>query len=45
MIYNAITPSGTNTFKGGQLPPAAQVDGGLPVLHRGVRSDNKPPTE
>ena len=33
MVYNAITPSGTNTFHGpGQLPLAAPADGGDAVL-------------
>ena len=36
LVYNAITPSGTNVFKGqGSYRHAAQADGGLPVLHAG----------
>ena len=40
LVYNAITPSGTNTYqRAGQLPHAAPVDGGDAVLHaRSARS-------
>ena len=45
LVYNAITPSGTNTFKRpGQLPPAAPVDGGDCRSSR-RRRRAKPPTD
>jgi hypothetical protein len=44
MVYNAITPSGTNTVQGpGQLPPAAPVDGRLPFFT--PAGAPKPPTD
>ena len=36
LIYNAITPSGTNTYKGqGSYRLQRKADGGVPVLHAG----------
>ncbi len=47
MIYNAITPSGTNTFKGqGSYRLQRKSMVAFPFFTQGVRtSDNKPPTE
>ena len=46
LVYNAITPSGTNTLQGpGQLPLPAPVDGGVPVLHAAAARRPKPPTD
>lgn len=47
MIYNAITPSGTNTFKGqGSYRLQRQSMVAFPFFTQGVRSsENKPPTD
>ena len=47
MIYNAITPSGTNTFKGqGSYRFQRKSMVAFPFFTQGVRSsENKPPTE
>ena len=45
LVYNAITPSGTNTLQGpGQLPHAAPVDGGAAVLHGRRAPPSRRPT-
>ena len=47
LIYNAITPSGTNTFKGqGSYRLQRKAMAAFPFFTQGVRSDDtKPPTE